>query len=71
MLPPLQSQNQVDYGPLQVRTIARTIADSAAVPIPQVCLGLFSDKEHSALASATSDGDGRFRFKNVAGGRYR
>jgi Carboxypeptidase regulatory-like domain len=66
-----ENHNQIDYGPLRLRAVQGVVLDSAAVPVPDVCLGLFHDKEHSVVASTTSDTNGRFSFGKVVRGRYR
>jgi len=66
-----ENHNQIDYGPLRLRAIHGVVLDFAKVPVPHACLGLFDDKEHSAVATTTSDAEGHFSFGKIVRGRYR
>lgn len=45
--------------------------DKDKVLVPNVCLGLFTEREHRLVESAVTDQEGRFNFGQVNPGRYR
>src|SRR6185369_9547339 len=50
-----ENHNSVDYGPLVVQEVKGTIVDPQQGPVPRVCVGLFTEKEHRVLATVQSD----------------
>ena len=66
-----ENHNQIDYGPLSVRQVAGLAHDDNGDLIPNMNVGLFTEKEHALVAVAQTGGDGKFIFKGVAPGRYR
>jgi hypothetical protein len=66
-----ESRNQIDYGPLRVSVISGIAQDAEGGRIPDVCVGVFTEKEHRLVAMAHSDESGRFELKAVPVGKYR
>ena len=66
-----ENRNQIEYQPLSISTIAGVALDKDKVPVPVVCLGLFTESDHRLVASTVTDGKGNFEFSQVAPGRYR
>jgi hypothetical protein len=66
-----ENQNQVDYGPIGLRKIHGTVLDQSSGPVPSVCLGIFSERDHVLIVSAESHADGRFTFPPIPAGLYR
>ncbi len=66
-----ENHNFLDPSPLSIRAVAGRIIDSGKAPVPNACLGLFTDRDHRLVASTVADDDGNFRFRNVPSGRYR
>jgi len=46
-------------------------ADAQSVPVPQVCVGIFTDVDHKLIASTETDESGGFHFDGIPGGSYR
>lgn len=66
-----ENRNQVDPSLLTVTKLSGVAEDKDKVPIPDVCLGLFTGKEHKLVAQASTNADGYFRFGPVSPGHYR
>jgi hypothetical protein len=66
-----ENHNQTDYGPLAVREVKGTITDPQESAIPKVCIGIFTEKDHTLVASTESEADGKFSVASVRPGRYR
>lgn len=66
-----ENRNQVDPSPLTLATVSGTVEDNDKVPIPDVCLGLFTEGEHKLIARTSTKEDGYFDFGTVSPGRYR
>jgi len=66
-----ENRNQVDPKPLFIRALSGSILDRDRVPIPQICLGLFTEEGHQLVASTVSDDSGQYRFTPLPRGRYR
>jgi hypothetical protein len=66
-----ENHNQVDYGPIGLRHVQGVVLDSSSVPIPQACLGLFTESDHNLILSTKSDEDGQFTLAIVPAGAYR
>lgn len=66
-----ESRNQTDYGPLQVSAVRGTTRDARGGPVPNVCVGVFSEIEHKLVAFTQSDEAGHFSLKGVPAGEYR
>lgn len=66
-----ENRNQVDPSLLTVTKLSGVAEDKDKVPIPDVCLGLFTETEHKLVAQASTNEDGYFKFGSVSPGRYR
>jgi protocatechuate 3,4-dioxygenase beta subunit len=66
-----ENHNQIDYGPLTVRDLKGQVTDVADVPIPQACLGVYTETERKLIASTTSDENGAYKFDKIRPGQYR
>lgn len=70
--PEYQNHNMVDYGPLVLRGLSGRALDPSAVPIPEVCLGIFTDDSHRKLVASTlTDQQGNFAVRKLSPGKYR
>src|SRR6266850_3440549 len=70
------NQNMIDYGPLNFRSITGRAIDPQGVPVPQVCIAIFTDKdfanqEHRQVAGVMTDETGHFGLPSVPSGQYR
>lgn len=70
------NQNMIDYGPLSFRSITGRAVDPFDVPVPQVCVAIFTDKgladkDHRQVASVLTDESGYFHFLRLQPGQYR
>ncbi len=63
--------NQIDYGPIKVGLLRGQAIDSAGVPVPQVCIGVFTETEHKLVTTVGVDENGRFQIPDLPSGRYR
>jgi hypothetical protein len=66
-----ENRNQIEYRPLSVSIVSGVALDKDQVPIPSVCLGLFTERGHRLVANAVTDQTGSFNFSRVIPGRYR
>jgi hypothetical protein len=66
-----QDQNQVDYGPLNVRRIEGFARDMESTPVPGTCVGVFTEQGHRLVSRAETDKNGWFALGTVKPGRYR
>jgi hypothetical protein len=66
-----ESHNQVTPPPLSLRKISGRAVASDGVSVPNVCLGLFTEKDHRLVASAVADDEGYFHIRKIPAGRYR
>ncbi len=65
------NHNQVDYGPLVVRSVNGFVADAQGVPIPAANVGVFTESDHKLLFQTTTDSDGFFKIEGLRRGEYR
>jgi hypothetical protein len=65
------NRNQIDLPRITVRGVEGRATDSNAVPIPDVCVALFTEKEHRFVAQTMTDENGYFRFTKIPKGDYR
>jgi hypothetical protein len=66
-----ENHNQVDYGPLRIAELRGIAKDPQDVPVPDVWVLLFSEKQHTLIAQSKSDSKGAFGLEGIRGGRYR
>ena len=66
-----ENHNQIDYGPLIIQKVKGTITDPRQGAVPNVCVGIFTEKDHKLVATTESDADGKFSLQSVPPGRYR
>jgi hypothetical protein len=66
-----ENRNQIEYRPLSVSIVSGVALDKDQVPIPTVCLGLFTERGHRLVANAVTDQKGSFNFSRVIPGTYR
>lgn len=75
-----ENRNQVDPKPLSIDLVSGqvvvtsgevngTVRDIGAVT--EACLGLFTEKDHQLVATASVDSEGRFMLSAVPEGKYR
>lgn len=66
-----ENRNQIENRPISITGVSGIAQDTDQVPIPGVCLGLFTEVEHQLVDAAVTDQKGRFDFGRVNPGRYR
>jgi hypothetical protein len=66
-----ENHNQIDYGPLVVQTVKGTITDPQQSAVPNVCVGIFTAKDHKLVATTESDAGGNFSLQSIPPGEYR
>jgi len=66
-----ENHNQTDYKALIIRAVVGKAHDEQGVPIPNVSLGLFTEKDHKLVTVVESAADGTFEFRKVTPGLYR
>jgi len=66
-----ENHNQIDYGPLVVQEVKGMVVDPEQDPIREVCVSIFTEKDHKLVATGKSDADGKFNLQDIAPGRYR
>jgi hypothetical protein len=70
-----ENHNQIEIRPLKTHLIQGTsqidVGAETQPVIAGACFALFSDKDHSLVASVQAGSDGHFEFKAVPPGRYR
>lgn len=70
------NRNQADPKPSTVTRISGRAISEVGHPAREigpvsVCLGLFTEEDHSLVASAVADDEGRFKFDKLPTGRFR
>lgn len=66
-----ENHNQVDPAPLVISSVTGMVVDKDNVPIPNACVGLFTEKEHKLIAQSVTNQDGYFEIVSVPSGQYR
>jgi hypothetical protein len=66
-----QDRNQIDYGPLRVKTLRGTVQDPQGTAIPKACVGVFSETDHTSIAATLTDAIGQFGINGIPDGDYR
>ncbi len=65
------NRNQVDPPTIELRGLEGRAIDSNGIPIPNICVALFTERDHRFVAQTVTDDDGYFRMEKVGIGRYR
>jgi hypothetical protein len=65
------NRNQVDPLTISLRGVEGRAIDSSGAAIPNICVALFTEKEHRFVAQTVADENGYFRFGKIPKGRYR
>lgn len=66
-----ENHNQVDPKPLKLHSINGVARDDEGTAVSTVMVGLFTEKDHTFVATDETGSKGQFAFKNVLPGRYR
>ncbi len=66
-----ENRNQIDPASLKLPVISGVALDIDQIPIPNVCLALFSARKHQLVATTTTDNLGKYKFDDVPVGQYR
>jgi hypothetical protein len=66
-----ENHNQVDPKPLKLHGINGRTNDEQGMPIPRVCVGIYSEKDHKLVATTETAEDGHFALGKLPPGRYR
>lgn len=72
-----ENRNQSDPKPLVINEAIGDVTVQGGKPVNDLgpasgaCLGIFTEKEHKLVATATTDREGRFKFNSVTPGEYR
>ena len=65
------NRNQIDLPRITLRGVEGRATDNDGVPIPDICVALFTEKKHRFVAQTTTDENGYFRFTKIPKGLYR
>jgi len=65
-----ENNNQAYYGPYRLEKVKGTITDPGQVRMANICVALFTEKEHKLVTTTRSDLNGNFSLKGIAPGRY-
>jgi hypothetical protein len=65
------NRNFIDTPTISLRGVEGRAIDSNGVAIPNICVALFTEKEHRFVAQTVADENGYFRFGKIPKGRYR
>lgn len=65
------NRNQVDPPTISLRGVEGQAVDAQGEAIPNICVALFTEKEHRFVAQVVADENGYFRFGKIPKGRYR
>lgn len=66
-----ENHNQIDSKAVALRAVTGKAHDEQGIVIPNVSLGLFTEKDHRLVMITWSATDGAFQFTGVTPGRYR
>src|SRR5215467_11621950 len=66
-----ENHNQVTPDALTVCDLKGQVTDETSAPVPQACLGLYTEDEHKLVTSTTSDENGNYKFDRIQPGQYR
>jgi hypothetical protein len=65
------NRNFIDTPTISLRGVEGRATDSSGVPVPNICVALFTEKERRFVAQTVTDENGYFRFGKIPKGRYR
>jgi hypothetical protein len=65
------NRNQVDTRSITLNGVSGRAIDTDGVAIPNICIGIFTEKGHQFIAQVTTDDEGNFTFKELPSGNYR
>ena len=65
------NRNFIDSPTISLRGVEGQAIDSNGVPVPSICVALFTEKERRFVAQTVTDENGYFRFGKIPKGRYR
>jgi hypothetical protein len=66
-----ENRNQIDYGPIVLKQVRGIAKDLDGVPVPNVCVGVFSELDHKLVAATHTDTKGTFELRAIPDGDYR
>jgi hypothetical protein len=66
-----ENHNFLELGALTVGDLKGQVTNEKSAPIPQSCLGVYTETEHKLIASTTSDENGNYKFDKIRPGQYR
>ena len=66
-----ENRNQIDYGPLVVRSVRGRVTDGQGVPFPAVDIGVFTESGHELVFQTITDSNGHFRIQQLPKDNYR
>jgi len=66
-----ENRNPFELGQIELTEIDGIAKDKNGVPVPDVCIGLFSEIRKELLAVTQTDKNGSFKLSNIPNGRYR
>src|SRR5687767_16034613 len=64
-----ENHNFLELGALTVGDLKGQVTNEKSAPIPQSCLGVYTETEHKLIASTTSDENGNYKFDKIRPGR--
>src|SRR5271170_273819 len=66
-----ENHNQIDPKPPRLNIVEGHAYGPEGAEVWNVCLGLFSEKDHTLVAAIPAGHDGFFSFPKISAGRYR
>jgi|SwirhisoilCB1_FD_contig_41_7227672_length_573_multi_1_in_0_out_0_2 hypothetical protein len=63
-------QNQIGTK-IRIRYVQGVAIDAANVPVPGVCVGVFTEPDHRLIGTVKTDDSGKFRLPSIGRGTYR
>ena len=66
-----ENHNVVDPHPLDVNTVAGSVHDPGKLTFSGALILLFTEQDHTLVATTRSDNNGRFEFAKIKPGLYR
>ena len=66
-----ENYNFIEPEALTVCDLKGQVTNQKSDPIPQACLGVYTEAERKLIASTTSDENGNYKFDKIRPGQYR